>query len=335
MLIHTKLPPGHIYPQLTHFPTNYDDFLAAFRGGQTVDNNTYLAAADTPQTHLYKAAISSGHLRTTGNPIQGEYLLDIFLTPVGEERILIPQDRPFCQQAVELAKKSVAENDGELHPCVGVVIVKDQKVIATGYRGETGEGAHAEFCALKKLNSDVDNVDLSDCTVYTTLEPCSERNPPKVSCATRLIKAKTARVVSGMPDKDAGVYGFSSLAEAGIHIGLFPNDLMQELLALNKEWSHSRRQQPVVPPPNDTGPIGNASYHKQGTSVQDDIHLFVRPPKDGGFYTVEDAAKNVLAYGRTIEEIAIKWRQIDDQKRIVQGLTRNGHGGSHRLLNFG
>ncbi len=40
MLIHTKFPPGHLYPQLTQFPTNYPDFLAAFRGGQTVDNNT-------------------------------------------------------------------------------------------------------------------------------------------------------------------------------------------------------------------------------------------------------------------------------------------------------
>src|SRR5450755_4501083 len=92
------------------------------------------------------------------------------------------------------------------------------------YRGETGDGRHAEFCALKKLNDDVDNVDLSGCTVFTTLEPCSERNPPKLSCASRLIKAKAARVVSGMPDKDKNVYGLSSLAEAKVHIGLFPND---------------------------------------------------------------------------------------------------------------
>lgn len=334
MLIHTKLPPGHIYPQLTHLPTNYTDFLAAFRGGQTVDNNTYLATADTVQTHMYKTAITSGHLATRGNPIQGEYLLDIFLTDTGSEYILIPQDRPFCRQAVDLAKKSVAENDGELHPYVGTVVVKDGNVLSTGYRGETGEGCHAEFCALKKLNDDIDNVDLIGCTVYTTLEPCSKRNPPKVSCATRLIKAKAARVVSGMPDKDADVYGFSSLAEAGIHIGLFPTDLMQELLALNKKWSDSRRQEPVVPPPNETSPIANVSYHKPGTSIQGNIHLFVRPPKDGGFYTVEDAAKNVLAYGRTIDEIAVKWHQIDDQKVIVEKLIRDGYGSSHRLLNF-
>src|ERR1700691_3112135 len=109
MLIHEKSRPGKIYPQLTQFPANYPDFLAAFRGGQTVDNNTYLTTADTLQTAIYKAALASGHLTTEGNPIQGESLLDIFLTDEGAEHILVPQDRQFCELAVELAKKSVAE----------------------------------------------------------------------------------------------------------------------------------------------------------------------------------------------------------------------------------
>src|SRR3984957_14272532 len=314
MLIHEKLRPGHIYPQLTQFPANYTDFLAAFRGGQTVDNNTYLTTANTSQTTNYKAALESGHLTTKGNPIQGESLLDIFLTDAGAELILVPQDRQFCERAVELAKKSVAENDGELHPYVGAVIVKDGKILSTGFRGETGEGRHAEFCALKNFNEDVDKVDLSGCTVYTTLEPCSKRKPPKIPCATRLINAKAARVVSGMPDKDKDVYGFSSLAEAGIEIGIFPNDLMQEVLALNKEWSDSRRPERIVSP-NETNAIAHVSYHKPGTSMQDNIQLFIRPPKDaGGSFTIEDAAKNVLAHGRNLEEIGVEWSQIASHK---------------------
>ena len=202
MLIKTKLSPGHLYPQLTQFPGNYHDFLAAFRGGQTVDRNNYLTTADTPQTHMYKTALTSGHLTTQGNPIQGESLVDIFLTDEGADSIFLPRDRKFCELAVELAKKSVHENDGELHPYVGAVVVNDGQIISTGFRGETGEGRHAEFCALKKLNeADVDHVDLSGCTVYTTLEPCSERKAGKTACAVRLINAKAARVVSGMPDK--------------------------------------------------------------------------------------------------------------------------------------
>ena len=109
---------------------------------------------------MYKTALLSGHLRIEGNPIPGEYLLDIFLTDVGAESILVPRDRPFCERAVELAKMSVAEDD-RLHPYVGVVIVNDGKILATGYRGESGDGAHGEYCALKKINEDVDKADLS------------------------------------------------------------------------------------------------------------------------------------------------------------------------------
>ena len=338
MLIHEKLPPGHIYPQLTQFPANYADFLAVFDGGQTVDNNTYLTTANTVQTAMYKTALASGHLTTKGNPIQGEFLVDIFLTEVGAEHILRPQDRQFCRMAVDLARRSVAENDGELHPFVGAVVVKDGRVLATGYRGETGEGRHAEFCALKKINDDADNVDLSGCTVYTTLEPCSKRNSPgKTPCTIRLINGKVARVVSGMADKDESVYGHSSLAEAGIEIGLFPKDLMQELIALNKRWSDSLRLKPTAPPPNDTNAIANVSYYKPGTSMQNNIHLVVRPPKEvGGFYTIEDSAKNVLAHGRTLEEIGVEWRRIDTQKVLVEKLVRQGYGNGSgsRLLNF-
>ncbi len=85
--------------------------------------------------------------------------------------------------------------------------------------------------------------------------------------------------------------GTHTLVEAGIEIGLFPHDLMQDLLALNKEWSDSIRVERIVPP-NDTPPLASVSYYKLGTSMEDNIHFFVRPPKDGdGFYTVEDARR--------------------------------------------
>lgn len=334
MLIHEKLRPGQIYPQLTQFPANYADFLAAFRGGQTVDNNTYLTTADTVQTAMYKTALASGHLANEVNPIQGECLLDIHLTEAGTDHVVGVRDREYCKLAVDLARKSVAE-DNRLHPYVGVVIVKDGKILATGYRGESGPGDHGEYCALKKINENVDKVDLSGCTVYTTLEPCSKRKPSKTPCATRLITAKATRVVSGMPDKDKDVYGLSSLAEAGVHIGFFPNDLMQELLALNKKWSDSRRSDRIVPP-NDTDPVAYAYYHKPGSSLSENICLYVRPPKGAdGFYTIEDAAKNVLAYGN-LEEIGVEWRRIDTEKQLVEKLHRDGHGNSSgdRLLNF-
>ncbi|HEY2497277.1 MAG TPA: deaminase, partial [Candidatus Angelobacter sp.] len=204
-----------------------------------------------------------------------------------------------------------------------------------GFRGETGEGRHAEYCALRKINDDVDNVDLSGCTVYTTLEPCSIRKPGKTPCTNRLINAKVARVVYGLGDKDESVYGHVSLAEAGIELGLFPRDLIQELVALNKQWSDTRRQPEVVPPPNRDGYLADAQYYIPGTSIADKIHLIVRPPKNaGGFYTVEDSACNVVAYARTFDEIAVKWQAIDSHKRIVEKMQRASSGSTDQRLGF-
>jgi pyrimidine deaminase RibD-like protein len=339
MLILNKLRQGSIYPQLTQAPiNNYADFLNFFRGGHTIDDNLGARViADTLQAAALNISIASGYLtKTRSMAIPNEFLADIFLTPSGSELIQSAVDRKFCEIAVELARKSIPEKDGKPHPYVGAVIVKNGDVLVTGFRGETGKGGdHGEFCALKKISDDVDNVDLSGCTVYTTLEPCSIRKPGKTPCATRLINAKVARVVYGMADKDESVYGHSSLDEANIEVGLFPKDLKQELVALNREWSGTRRKPEVAPPANDTSPLANVSYYKPGTSMQDNIHLFVRLPKDdGGFFTVEDIKKNVLAWGRTLQEIAIKWHQIDDQKVIIEGFQRSSSGSSHQLLNL-
>ena len=301
---------------------------------------------------MLNISLASGYLtKTRSIAIPHEPLADIFLTPSGSELIQSVVDRKFCEIAVVEARRSVAENDGKPHPFVGAVVVKDGNILATGFRGETGkidDKDHAEFCALKRINSDVDNVDLSGCTVYTTLEPCSHRNSPnKKACATRLINAKVARVVYGMADKDVSVYGHASLDDANIEVGIFPTNLRQELVALNRKWSGTRRideeikrmdegtrkKPEFLPPPNDTSPLANVSYYKPGTSMADNIHLFVRPPKEGGvFFTIEDAAKKVLAGGQTLEEIALKWHRIDDEKIIVEKLQRQGSGSSNRLL---
>lgn len=330
MIIREKLPPG-LYPQITNVPISYAEFLNHFRGGHTIDDNFGATAiASSLQAVLVQVALLGGHITKTKNmAMPNEFLVDITLTKAGLELIQTTLDRQFCEIAVVEAKKSVAE-DERLHPKVGAVIVKGGKVLAIGYRGESGKGDHAEFCALKKLTA----AEVEGATVYTTLEPCSSRKHPKQPCTKHLIDGKVARVVFGMPDKDPSVYGHHTLIEASIEIGVFPHDLIQELQTLNKTWSDSLRAKPIVPP-NDTSPLANVSYYKLGTSMADNTHFFVRPPwTDGGFFTVEDALKNVLAYGRTIEDIAIEWHRMDDQKVITEKLVRQSHGSSNRLLNL-
>lgn len=331
MLIDKKLPQGHPYPQITQVPTTYADFLNAFRGGHTIDDNLGATViAISPQAQMLDTAIRSGHLKKTrGAASPNESLADIFLTKSGAELIQGFFDRQFCEMAVAEARKSVAE-DNRLHPHVGAVVVKDGKVLATGYRGENGKGDHAEYSAMQKMNK----ADLEGCTVYTTLEPCSIRKLPKTPCTNHLIDSKVKRVVYGMPDKDESVFGHHSLIEAEIEIALFPDDLVKELLVLNKRWSDSLRVKPIIPP-NDTNAIASVSYYKLGTSMADNAYFSVRPPKDAdSFFTVEDAAKNVVAHGRTVEEIAVEWHKLHVQKVHVEKLVRQSTHSSSQLLNL-
>jgi pyrimidine deaminase RibD-like protein len=332
MLITKKLPQGSIYPQLTHAPiTSYADFLNHFRGGHTIDDNLSAPVIqNTVQYAMFTTAVNSGHLTKTKNmAIPDESLADICLTKPGSELIQSFFDRTFCEAAIAEARKSVAE-DNRLHPYVGVVVVKDGKILATGFRGESGDGNHGEYCALKKLSAD----EIQGATVYTTLEPCSSRKPPKKPCTQRLIEGRVARVVYGMADKHESVYGHSSLVEASIEIGFFSNDLMPELLALNKKWSDSLRTEPITLP-NDTKPIATVTYYKPGTSMADNTNFSVRPPDRADRpYTVEDASRNVLASGRTLQEISVEWKGMDTRRVVVEGLIRQTVYSSHPLLNL-
>jgi hypothetical protein len=90
-----------------------------------------------------------------------------------------------------------------------------------------------------------------------------------------------------------------------------------------------------MPPPNETNAIANVRYYKPGTSMMGSIFLVVKPPKDGdGFFTIENTAKNVLACGRTIADIAVEWRGIYTQRVIKEKMRYDGGGSSNPLLNL-
>jgi len=148
-------------------------------------------------------------------------------------------DRQYMELAVEEAKKS-RDEDGGPHPRVGAVVVRDGKILASAYRGETGPGDHAEFGALeKKLGETV----VSEATVYTTLEPCTTRHHPKVPCAERLLERGVRRVVIGMHDPNPNISGkgFLCLRSAKIVTELFPADLMGVIEEMNRDWTRAYR----------------------------------------------------------------------------------------------
>jgi len=126
----------------------------------------------------------------------------------------IHSDVQGIRLALELAAKGMFTTTP--NPRVGCVIVKENKVIGSGYTQPVGH-AHAE---VQALNDAADRgFDVSGSTVYVTLEPCSHhgRTPP---CADALIRARVARVVAAIADPNPLVsgQGLARLEAAGIQV---------------------------------------------------------------------------------------------------------------------
>lgn len=153
----------------------------------------------------------------------------------------VQNELEFMELAVNIARNCKSE-DSRSPPKVGAVVVKEGKVLAEAFRGEIEPGEHAEYTVLeKKLKDD----SLSGCTIYTTLEPCTERNHPKISCTKRIKDRKIARVVIGMLDPNQNITGkgILELRRAGIEVALFPPNLMTVLEELNRDFIRDQETQ--------------------------------------------------------------------------------------------
>jgi class 3 adenylate cyclase/pyrimidine deaminase RibD-like protein len=146
-----------------------------------------------------------------------------------------PSDRQFMELAIQYARRCQGK---PVDPLVGAVAVLKSEVLGTAHRGEKEAGEHAEYTLLE---GHLENRSLAKATIYTTLEPCTKRNSPKLACVDRIIQRKVSRVVIGMLDPNPLVSGLGArrLREANITIDLFPKDLMSQLEELNRSFIQS------------------------------------------------------------------------------------------------
>jgi pyrimidine deaminase RibD-like protein len=184
--------------------------------------------------------------------------------------------RELMQLAVQLASQCVSE-EGRVSPKVGAVVARDGVVLASAYRGEMKPGEHAEYTLLERKLQDID---LEGATLYSTLEPCTHRNHPKIACTDRVIARKLKRVVIGTLDPNAKIRGLGELRmqDAGIEITRFEPDLVLQLRELNREFSAlhpvrgierdaSQMMDPVKP--GEVGPNGHKiGYNEDGDKVE-------------------------------------------------------------------
>lgn len=105
----------------------------------------------------------------------------------------------FMREAIALAEK--AAKAGEVP--VGAVIVKENKIIASGYnKREARQNAlsHAETEAINAACEALSSWRLDGCTMYVTLEPCP-------MCTGAVMASRIERVVFGAYDEKGGAMG--------------------------------------------------------------------------------------------------------------------------------
>ena len=105
----------------------------------------------------------------------------------------------YMKEAIRQAKKGIGRTSP--NPMVGVVIVRNEKIIASGFHKKAGRD-HAEVDALSKIDGKAYESD----TLYVTLEPCNHygRTPP---CTEAILKSGIKNVVVGMKDSNPEVAG--------------------------------------------------------------------------------------------------------------------------------
>ena len=102
----------------------------------------------------------------------------------------------YMRRCLELAEMAALAGD----TAVGALIVRGDEVVGEGVertRTTLDPSAHAEVEAIRHACQRLDTLDLSGCSLYSTVEPC-------VLCGYAIRRTGIAHVVYGVPAGQAG-----------------------------------------------------------------------------------------------------------------------------------
>lgn len=130
----------------------------------------------------------------------------------------------FLRQAISLAKKSIKDGGGPF----GALIVRNGEIISEANNRVVSSHdptAHAEVLAIRKASAILKSHDLSECTIYTSCEPCP-------MCLGAIYWSGIKRVVYAAGRKDAANAGFS---DSMIYDEIFldPSERKVEFIGVN------------------------------------------------------------------------------------------------------
>ena len=113
-------------------------------------------------------------------------------------------EQEWLRQCVELATRNVADGGGPF----GALIVKDNKVIATGVNLVTSTPdptAHGEVVAIRRACQELDTFKLDGCVLVSSCEPCP-------MCLAASLWARVDRILYAADRDDAAKAGFDDRA---------------------------------------------------------------------------------------------------------------------------
>ncbi len=110
----------------------------------------------------------------------------------------------FMKDAIEDARIGLDYKTGGPFGCV---IVRNNRIVGRGHNTvlqDTNPTHHAEINAISEACKKLKTIDLSECILYSTVEPCP-------MCLSAIHWAKIKTVVYGAEIKDAKKYGFNEI----------------------------------------------------------------------------------------------------------------------------
>jgi len=145
------------------------------------------------------------------------------------------KDEYYMSLALNEAKKAYKKDEVP----VGAIIVKDDKIISKGQNQRIKLkkiSRHAEIVAIEKANKKLKSLNLSECTIYVSLEPCP-------MCSYAIIDSHIKRLVYAAKDEKRGAISNLDIfnKSLGSKVEVCGNILSEESSILLKEFFKNKR----------------------------------------------------------------------------------------------
>lgn len=209
--------------------------------------------------------------------------------------------KKIMQRAIELAQKAANPSP---NPKVGAVILRNGKVVGSGFHAKAGE-AHAEILALRKAGKKARGGEL-----FVTLEPCNHfgRTPP---CSRAILQSGIRKVFVGMRDTTAAGGGADFLRANGVEVMV--GICEKECRKLNKIWL--KNADPLTPEISRGLPFValKMALDERGSTI---------PPKNKKWISSTKSRREVMRMRSGFDAIAVGVNTIlaDDPRLNVRGI---------------